>query len=167
MSFECAEIGNCVQMTSLDLQHNDIPEIPDTIGNLTEMTRLGLRWVWQLHWLNSSCNNKKWRACITKYTLLFVNVNIQHVYLQNYRIVFCYWVLTKPWKALFLSNVNNNMYEKKMFCCFCWVLFKIKVTMIIVKLDAYCTCDASWYRVLQKITTDSQEEARYSHLDVE
>jgi len=32
-------------MTSLDLQHNDIPEIPDTIGNLTEMTRLGLRWV--------------------------------------------------------------------------------------------------------------------------
>lgn len=22
-----------------------------------------------------------------------------------------------------------------MFCCFCWVLFKIKVTMIIVKLD--------------------------------
>jgi len=41
----CAEIGNCVQMTSLDLQHNDIPEIPDTIGNLTEMTRLGLRWV--------------------------------------------------------------------------------------------------------------------------
>lgn len=50
-------------------------------------------------------------------------------------IVFCYWVLTKPWKALFLSNVNNNMYEKKMFCCFCWVLFKIKVTMIIVKFD--------------------------------
>lgn len=43
VSFECAEIGNCVQMTSLDLQHNDIPEIPDTIGNLTEMTRLGLR----------------------------------------------------------------------------------------------------------------------------
>lgn len=37
------EIGNCVQMTSLDLQHNDIPEIPDTIGNLMEMTRLGLR----------------------------------------------------------------------------------------------------------------------------
>lgn len=37
------EIGKCVQMTSLDLQHNDIPEIPDSIGNLREMTRLGLR----------------------------------------------------------------------------------------------------------------------------
>ena len=43
------EIGNCVQMTSLDLQHNDIPEIPDTIGNLTEMTRLGLRYSVRLH----------------------------------------------------------------------------------------------------------------------
>ena len=44
LCFVHAEIGNCVQMTSLDLQHNDIPEIPDTIGNLTEMTRLGLRY---------------------------------------------------------------------------------------------------------------------------
>ena len=39
------EIGNCVQMTSLDLQHNDFPELPDSIGNLTVLTRLGLRLV--------------------------------------------------------------------------------------------------------------------------
>ena len=38
------EIGNCVHMTSLDLQHNDIAELPETIGNLKCMARLGLRY---------------------------------------------------------------------------------------------------------------------------
>lgn len=39
------DIGNCVHMTSLDLQHNDIAELPDTIGNLKSMSRLGLRYL--------------------------------------------------------------------------------------------------------------------------
>lgn len=37
------EIGNCVMLSSLDLQHNELLDIPDSIGNLTSLTRLGLR----------------------------------------------------------------------------------------------------------------------------
>lgn len=161
MSFECAEIGNCVQMTSLDLQHNDIPEIPDTIGNLTEMTRLGLRWVWQLHWLNSSCNNKKWRACITKYTLLFVFKKMWTYSMYNCKTIELYFV-TECWQS----------HEKH---CFWAMSIKIcmKKNVLLFLLGAFQDksdhdhCEIGWYRVLQKIPTDSQEEARYSHLDVE
>ena len=38
------EIGNCVQLTSLDVQHNDLVDIPDTIGQLKNLSRLGLRY---------------------------------------------------------------------------------------------------------------------------
>ena len=38
------EIGNCVQMNSLDLQHNELLDIPESIGNLKSLTRLGLRY---------------------------------------------------------------------------------------------------------------------------
>lgn len=37
------EIGNCVQLTTLDVQHNELVDIPETIGNLKNLTRLGLR----------------------------------------------------------------------------------------------------------------------------
>lgn len=37
------EIGNCVQLTTLDVHHNELVDIPASIGNLTNLTRLGLR----------------------------------------------------------------------------------------------------------------------------
>ena len=45
-----SEIGNCVQLNSLDLQHNELLDIPESIGNLKSLIRLGLRWVrsWKL-----------------------------------------------------------------------------------------------------------------------
>lgn len=43
--FLSVEIGNCVQMSSLDLQHNELLDIPESIGNLKSLTRLGLRFV--------------------------------------------------------------------------------------------------------------------------
>jgi len=39
----CVEIGRCVQLNSLDLQHNELLDIPDSIGNLAALTRFGLR----------------------------------------------------------------------------------------------------------------------------
>jgi len=39
-----AEIGRCVQLNSLDLQHNELLDIPDSIGNLAALTRFGLRY---------------------------------------------------------------------------------------------------------------------------
>ena len=44
-----AEIGHCRQITSLDLAHNDLIELPRTIGNLKAITRLGLRYHFVLH----------------------------------------------------------------------------------------------------------------------
>jgi len=38
-----AEIGRCLQLNSLYLQHNDLTSIPESIGNLRILTRLGLR----------------------------------------------------------------------------------------------------------------------------
>lgn len=38
-----AEIGNCVNLSSLDLQHNELVDIPETIGNMKNLSRLGLR----------------------------------------------------------------------------------------------------------------------------
>ena len=32
-------------LSSLDLQHNELLDIPDSIGNLKSLTRLGLRFV--------------------------------------------------------------------------------------------------------------------------
>ena len=32
-------------LSSLDLQHNELLDIPDSIGNLMSLTRLGLRYV--------------------------------------------------------------------------------------------------------------------------
>jgi len=40
-----AEIGQCVQLSSLDLQHNELLDIPQSIGNLSALTRFGLRFV--------------------------------------------------------------------------------------------------------------------------
>ena len=39
-----ADIGNCVNLNSLDLQHNELLDIPETIGNLRALNRLGLRY---------------------------------------------------------------------------------------------------------------------------
>jgi len=40
------EIGNCVMLSTLDIQHNELVDISDTIGNLKNLTRLGLRLVY-------------------------------------------------------------------------------------------------------------------------
>jgi leucine-rich repeat protein SHOC2 len=37
------EIGQCVRLSTLDLQHNKLAELPETIGNLRQLTRIGLR----------------------------------------------------------------------------------------------------------------------------
>jgi len=39
-----AEIGKCVLLNSLYLQHNELTVIPESIGNLRLLTRLGLRY---------------------------------------------------------------------------------------------------------------------------
>ena len=43
LTFSLSEIGNCRQMVFLDLQHNDLQALPDTVGNLTCLKRVGLR----------------------------------------------------------------------------------------------------------------------------
>ena len=42
--FAPPEIGNCTQLSSLDLQHNELIDLPESIGNLRALTRLGLRY---------------------------------------------------------------------------------------------------------------------------
>ena len=44
MLISFVEIGNCVQMNSLDFAHNELIDIPPSIGNLRAMTRIGLRY---------------------------------------------------------------------------------------------------------------------------
>ena len=39
------ELCNCTGLTSLDLQHNEITELPLNIGQLKNLKRLGLRYV--------------------------------------------------------------------------------------------------------------------------
>ena len=41
--FLISEIGNCRQVVFLELQHNDLQALPDTLGNLTGLKRVGLR----------------------------------------------------------------------------------------------------------------------------
>lgn len=43
LSLSLSEIGNCTQIVFLELQHNDLQALPDTIGNLTALKRVGLR----------------------------------------------------------------------------------------------------------------------------
>lgn len=43
MVFPLSEIGNCRQIVFLELQHNDLQALPDSIGNLTGLKRVGLR----------------------------------------------------------------------------------------------------------------------------
>ena len=43
------DIGKCVKLNSLDLQHNELLDIPDSIGNLTELARLGLKCVFEAY----------------------------------------------------------------------------------------------------------------------
>lgn len=38
-----SEIGECSNMTQLDLQHNDLIELPDSIGKLKHLIRFGIR----------------------------------------------------------------------------------------------------------------------------
>lgn len=42
--FRPEEIGLCKNLSALDLQHNDLLDIPETIGNLVNLARLGLRY---------------------------------------------------------------------------------------------------------------------------
>jgi len=44
-----AEIGKCVQLNSLYLQHNELTCIPESVGNLCHLTRLGLRYTLHCH----------------------------------------------------------------------------------------------------------------------
>jgi leucine-rich repeat protein SHOC2 len=37
------EIGTCRQLSSVDLQHNKLLDLPESIGQLTCLVRLGLR----------------------------------------------------------------------------------------------------------------------------
>lgn len=39
------EIGNCAQLVFLELQHNDLQDLPGTVGNCKSLRRLGLRLV--------------------------------------------------------------------------------------------------------------------------
>lgn len=41
--FNHTEIGNCTQLVFLELQHNDLQVIPDSVGNCMLLRRLGLR----------------------------------------------------------------------------------------------------------------------------
>ena len=54
-SLWCAEIGRCVQLNSLDLQHNELLDIPDSIGNLVALSRFGLRWVSESRYCSAVC----------------------------------------------------------------------------------------------------------------
>lgn len=71
-----SEIGNCVQMNSLDFAHNELIDLPASIGNLRAMTRLGLRYFIiknqiimkeLLHWhLSIGCTYFLWRLFTEK-----------------------------------------------------------------------------------------------------
>ena len=39
------ELGQCVKLNSVDLQHNKLVDLPEEIGQLINLVRLGLRWV--------------------------------------------------------------------------------------------------------------------------
>ena len=43
-AFISLEIGNCQLITSLDLAYNKLTALPETIGNLNLVTRIGLRY---------------------------------------------------------------------------------------------------------------------------
>lgn len=38
------EIGDCSELTQLDLQHNDLVSLPQSMGNLHNLVRLGIRY---------------------------------------------------------------------------------------------------------------------------
>ncbi len=57
------EIGNCRQMNSLDLQHNELLDIPQSIGNLKSLTRLGLRYVKMFSQMTYICGCKWITIC--------------------------------------------------------------------------------------------------------
>lgn len=42
--FFILEIGNCLQLTQLDLQHNELQSLPDSMGDLSNLKRLGIRY---------------------------------------------------------------------------------------------------------------------------
>ena len=41
--FTDTEIGNCSQLVFLELQHNELQELPESVGNCKGLRRLGLR----------------------------------------------------------------------------------------------------------------------------
>ena len=60
-AFISLEIGNCQLITSLDLAYNKLTALPETIGNLNLVTRIGLRYystdIYSIHY-----NKKRWFA---------------------------------------------------------------------------------------------------------
>ena len=63
-AFISLEIGNCQLITSLDLAYNKLTALPETIGNLNLVTRIGLRYystdIYSIH------NNKKKKNSLQK-----------------------------------------------------------------------------------------------------
>ena len=45
ISFVSPEIGHCVQLVFLELQHNDLQDLPEAVGNCKSLRRLCLRCV--------------------------------------------------------------------------------------------------------------------------
>lgn len=43
-TFQFSEIGECSELTQLDLQHNDLVSLPETMSNLKNLIRLGIRY---------------------------------------------------------------------------------------------------------------------------
>ena len=54
MSCMCPEIGNCSQLVFLELQHNELQDLPESVGNCKSLRRLGLRSV-QTSIFSDSC----------------------------------------------------------------------------------------------------------------
>ena len=58
------EFCNCTGLTSLDLQHNDITELPANIGNLRNLKRLGLRYALRMYIICDSLSySGMWTFC--------------------------------------------------------------------------------------------------------
>ena len=48
------EIGSCYRLSSVDLQHNKLTCLPETIGQLKSLVRLGLRYATLLKHLDQN-----------------------------------------------------------------------------------------------------------------
>jgi Leucine-rich repeat (LRR) protein len=101
------EIGECIELTTLDLQHNELVDVPDSFGKLTSLVRLGLRY-------NKLASLPTTLACCHRLEEFIIEGNqLTSLPVCEFNCFNISFLFLLGWNPLVTAKSQNNQFESK------------------------------------------------------